>query len=198
MTRLKLILGIVIMLSLSACKDSDVASAVDLKTFDLEDNIDETYLPGDNFYMYGIGSWYNQTTVAGTTADDYAGIWYDAEQNLKAGFKSALAADVNGEKFLADIDTLANSKAVALKSIAAHIHEFDGISTKEEAWAAIVKAAEMGYTPLIKLANYMRGGTIRLLYACPKRSKLEEFVDGTIDYSMRNSARLYIYIFLCV
>lgn len=172
------------MLSLSACKDSDVASAVDSKTFDLEDNIDETYLPGDNFYMYGIGSWYNKTTVAGTTVDDYAGIWYDAEQNLKAGLKSALAADVNGEKFLADIDNLANSKAVALKSIAAHIHEFDGISTKEEAWAAIAKAAEMGYTPLIKLANYMRGGTIRLLYACPEKSKLEEFVGGTIDYLM--------------
>lgn len=165
----------------SVCKDNDVSSTVDTKAFNLEKNMDTSYLPGDNFYMYGNGTWYNNTTV-GTPDQMYAGMEYDAKMKLMQNLKSIFSTNGNGKIFLADLANMNNTAAAAVKSIVAHIHEFDAISTAAEAWAAIGKAKKMGYNPLIDLITYMKGGTVRLLYTWPLQSKLTEDVSATSSY----------------
>lgn len=161
----------------SVCKDNDVSSTVDTKAFNLEKNMDTSYLPGDNFYMYGNGTWYNNTTV-GTPDQMYAGMEYDAKMKLMQNLKSIFSTNGNGKIFLADLANMNNTAAAAVKSIVTHIHEFDAISTAAEAWAAIGKAKKMGYNPLIDLITYMKGGTVRLLYTWPLQSKLTEDVSA--------------------
>lgn len=133
------------------------------------------------FYMYCNGTWYKNTTV-GNTIHSYAGTFYDTSIKIHSDTKKAFAADANGKLFLADLDNMDKTAGAALKSIAAHIHEFDGISTRAEAWAAIGKAKKMGYNPLIDLMTYMKSGTVRLLYTWPTQEKLTEDVSATSSY----------------
>lgn len=52
---------------LFSCSDDDVppASAVDEKPWNLDKNMDESYRPGDNFYMYCNGTYWNNTDCEG-------------------------------------------------------------------------------------------------------------------------------------
>ena len=52
---------------LFSCSDDDVppASAVDDKPWNLDKNMDESYRPGDNFYMYCNGTYWNNTDCEG-------------------------------------------------------------------------------------------------------------------------------------
>src|SRR5574344_139676 len=45
--------------TLVACSDNDVNSTVDTKAWTLSANMDSTVNPGDNFFMYCNGKWYN-------------------------------------------------------------------------------------------------------------------------------------------
>jgi putative endopeptidase len=170
-----------VLAALTGCSDNGITSTVDTKAFDTGAFMDTSYAPGDNFFMYGNGKWYNSATV-GDGVKDNVGVWYDANAKLMTDMKNALDADANGHKLLADFSNMNSTTDAALKMIATHIHEFDGISTKEEAWAALGKASKMGYKTLIALTTYIKNGTMGLLYRWPKEEEMTEDVAATSGY----------------
>lgn len=172
----KLLSGLIalMLLSLWACKDSDNAvNVTDTKPYDYS-AMDTTYAPGDNFFMYGNGTWYKNAVFAGYSL---VGQSLTVELSIHQNLITALSADENGKKLLADLDNRQNTEDAMLKDVAAQIHEYDNISTKEEAWQAIAKAMKNAYKPLLRFSTYMRGGITRLLYGCP-----DSFVTPNVNY----------------
>lgn len=49
---------------MNSCSDDDMPpSAVDDKIWDLDGKKDQSYSPGDNFFMYCNGEWWNNTDL---------------------------------------------------------------------------------------------------------------------------------------
>lgn len=50
--------------AMNSCTDDDMPpSAVDDKTWDLDGKKDQSYSPGDNFFMYCNGEWWKNTDL---------------------------------------------------------------------------------------------------------------------------------------
>ena len=131
------------------CSDDDyVASAVDPKPMGTEAYMDSSYAPGDNFFMYAVGKWYNSTDL-GSDTNAQAGLWADLGNKISERIKTMDNATI--KKFWADTTTFYTPQESILDTLKTRVHLFDYITTKEEAWTAIAQTMKMGYFPLTNL-----------------------------------------------
>lgn len=134
--------------SLVSCSDDKIESAFDPKEWNLDADMDMSYAPGDNFFMYCNGTWYKNVDM---TNEYFVGTHLnDGSENNKR--IAALANDETLKKFDADTLTIDQTAEYAYASIIKNINEVTaGINTKEDAWKAIAKSMKKGYQPFFSI-----------------------------------------------
>lgn len=156
---------LVLIVSLASCSDKDVESTVDTKTWNIDSNVDTSYRPGDNFYMYGIGSWYKNTTDLGEYGLksffilDMPSLQIERYKNLDKPAEN---------RFFNAFNTLDADSTKAMNAINNNLKLLDNIQTKTDAWVAIGKLMELGYNYPFQLITYCRGGKIKAVFAPTK------------------------------
>src|SRR5574344_1305397 len=174
-------LPIVILASLAftACSDNDTEtpSTVDTKAWTLDAQMDTSYTPGNNFFMYCNGTWYKNTDLGNNSS---AGFIEDGAVESRKRVANMNDATVN--QFWADTTTFHAPVASALSVIEANVHVFDNITTQAEAWTAIGKAMAMGYHPIIKMEIYETKG---------KEYGYFDYAD-TAEYKLLSAAASYL------
>jgi predicted metalloendopeptidase len=154
---LMFVLSILTMFLTVGCSDSDVPSTVDTKGWITSAYMDSTYRPGDNFFMFCNGTWYNQTVMDESSMTDVeAGLWKDANDIIhehEDAFNNPVI-----KKFWADSATFNSTSESGYNAIYKLVHQFDSITTKQQAWDAIVKAMKLGYDPIVTFSPALKGG----------------------------------------
>ncbi len=133
----------------TACSDDDMPpSAVDNSPWSLEDNMDTSYRPGDNFFMYCNGSWYKDAVIP----EEYsqAGIFYEcalvvSEQLANLDFPEY-------DRLMADTRTVDQSTAQSVAILEAELEKVSNIQTKEDAWRQIAQMTKNGYSTLFRFS----------------------------------------------
>src|SRR5574344_369272 len=148
-------------LTLFACSDKDVQSTVDTKSWSLDAQMDTSYSPGNDFFMYCNGSWYNKIDASGPGYYN-VGTFVDAEDVKNEIMKTVDNATIN--KFWADSANLSSSFSSATAVISANLAKFSNITTKEEAWKALAKAMKMGYSSQLSFTLYPHNGFLKVVY----------------------------------
>ena len=148
---------------LTACTDySDNPSpVVDDKEWKGDANKDTSVRPGDDFFMYCNGSYWNNTTV-------------DENNRLKRLFLGELGDEMKKReaaltlpskvKILADVDKTDAATIKAQKDeLQSAIDRVNAITTKEEAWKLIAQFMKEGYSVPIDMAVFSVGGKIGVI-----------------------------------
>ena len=142
-------------LMLTACSDNGtdiVPSAVDTKPWPYTANMDTTVAPGDNFFMYCIGTWYKNCDLDGKP---YWGLVRGESQAYIAQYTKAMDSPAIAT-FWADsakIDQTTDAARLAVDKMMAMTEQ---IQTREDAWKVLADLMEQGYTPLFHLYLYSK------------------------------------------
>ena len=160
-------------LVLTSCKDDDAdpgesplpPSTVDNGTWPVDDNnMDLSVKPGDNFFMYCNGSWWNSATVP-TTGEPYeqeTGFFADHEK----AFNKLYDQQPNAvrDKINAHINDIDKTTADAVKTYQAMVDAvaLDKATTKEEVCKAIARHANLGGSILFEFDTFNKDGKICL------------------------------------
>lgn len=135
------------LMTLSSCSDSDVESTVDTKAWAYDKNMDSSVAPGDNFFMYCNGTWYNSFDLG---ENSYWGFFGGESQAYVDEYIQKMNSPIT-TKFYADTATIDNTTAAAEAAIEQSLEVVADIQTQEDAWKAIAKAMKLGYTPFFSL-----------------------------------------------
>jgi hypothetical protein len=132
--------------------------------------IDESYMdksvnPGDNFYMYCIGTWWKNTPLTeGKSKIDYF-------TNVKPTFKERVNSltDANYQKFLSDLKWAeeGSEAAIAGQRLYDDVLAKSGLeaaTTKEEVLRALGRMSAMGVSPAAWIEPFYKDGKV-CLYA---------------------------------
>lgn len=143
--------------ALVACSDDDIQPdpVVDSKEWPLDGNMDKSYRPGDNFFMYCNGTWYKNADVGDR---DYVGLDADFD---KINWEKIRSLDNESiKKFRADAAAFDRTTDAAIASIKKDLKVVENLNTKEEAWAAIGKTMQMGYRKIFDFAPFPYKGNM--------------------------------------
>lgn len=137
--------------ALVACSNDDIQPdpIVDSKEWPLDGNMDKSYRPGDNFFMYCNGTWYKNADVGDR---DYVGLDADFD---KINWEKIRSLDNESiKKFRADAADVDRTTDAAIAGIKKDLKVVENLNTKEEAWAAIGKTMQMGYRKIFDFASF--------------------------------------------
>lgn len=163
-TKLAAILGCAMTMAvLTACTDNgdNPSAVVDNKEWKADANKDTSVRPGDDFYMYCNGSYWNNTTV-------------DETNRLKRLFLGELGDEMQKRvaaltypsmvKILADVDKTDAATIKAQKDkLQSAIDRVNALTTKEEAWKLIAQFMKEGYSSPLDLSVFSIGGKIGVI-----------------------------------
>ena len=148
---------------MTACSDiSDNPSpVVDDKEWKADANKDTSVHPGDDFFMYCNGSYWNNTTVDETNRLKRLFLGKVGDEMKKREAALTLPSKV---KILADVD---KTDAATIKdqkdNLQSAIDRVNAITTKEEAWKLIAQLMKEGYSVPIDMAVFSVGGKIGVM-----------------------------------
>src|SRR5574344_455299 len=156
---------------LVACSDSSVNSTVDTKQWTLSAQMDSTVAPGDNFYMYCNGKWYNSTELGD---NDILSLFDEAlnmrNKRLTKLSHPAIITFLNDTCSFNKAQTIANSVEL-LKTM---IHTYDNITTDKEAWDALAETTGEGLYSIFQPFLYNKSGKETFIY---------NSIDNIFDYN---------------
>lgn len=147
----KLLLPLLLASLMAGCSDdtTETPSTVDPVAWTFDQYKDTSYKPGDNFYMYCIGSWWEQAEIpAGeiqtgmklSGASDF--LW-----NVRYQEWQATSADyVALRRDTANINQTTDAAIAYVKS---HTALLQSVASKQDAWKATAKLAKLGYTTIM-------------------------------------------------
>lgn len=140
-----------------ACSDDDIQPdpIVDSKEWPLDGNMDKSYRPGDNFFMYCNGTWYKNADVGD---GDYVGLDAEFDKTNKERINSLDNETI--KKFWADAADVDRTTDAAIASIKKDLKVVENLHTKEEAWAAIGKTMQMGYRKIFDFSPFPHKGNM--------------------------------------
>lgn len=180
-----LMLTFVAIVALTSCQDDDnfVPSTVDPKEWDLDTNIDPTFKPGDNFYRYCIGTWWNATDLG--DADIFGTrIYNDRLNNERVATINAKDKILLKYNFdLLRVDQTVDEARTFIQQLTNELTS--DIHTREDAWRAIGKAIKKGLIPFFYFEVVPKDG---IYYTVP----IPTYYLGTNslkifnDYSLKN------------
>ena len=151
-----LFIACIVLAALAACQDNEgpiIPSAVDEKQWEYDKNIDETYAPGDDFFMHCNGRWWNDTDLGNLP---YKGFPIE-EMNKEVYARLYAIPDPRLTKINTWFDKFGANQEEAERLIRERLHEYDGLSLVESA-ALFIK---QGYSYFIELkVGVTEGGRI--------------------------------------
>lgn len=110
------------------CRSVNELSTVDTKPLDLDENMDKTVKPGNDFFMYANGAWWNKTDMQGL---HFRGIITDARE-----ISNQRAAKLNSEpikEFWNKVANIDNDSQSAIELLNQHLELVENITTTEQA-----------------------------------------------------------------
>lgn len=147
---LLLAIAVLIIASTASCSDDAgnepvpvPESTVDTKPWNYNEHMDTSVAPGDDFFMYCVGKWWNDFDLGWYSYYGFCG-------NESQGYINKYAASMDSttiKKLYADAAIVDNTTDAALEAIDKALQVTEGIETQEDAWKAIAKAMKLGYTP---------------------------------------------------
>lgn len=156
----------VIAFGLTACSitsDNPVNPATDSDITVYTDNIDNTVRPGDDFYMYCIGSWWQRTEIP-IGSNHQMFLFGEAQEQ----FNEKIAAIAASDPVLMTLaehcqDLSANSEANQQKLNEA-LARVEAATTKEELWKLMGELACEGYQMPFTVMSLSKGGVMKLVF----------------------------------
>ena len=148
----------------TACSDhtDNPVSVADDKEFKIDDSMkDKSVRPGDDFYMYCNGGYWNNTTVDEAHPfkklflDELIGEMGKREEALTLPSKVKMLADAGRT----DAATIAAQKA----KLQSAIDRVNAITTKEEAWKLTGQLIREGYSAPLELTVFSSGGKMGVM-----------------------------------
>ncbi|MCD8319092.1 MAG: hypothetical protein LUC45_09830 [Paraprevotella sp.] len=151
------------LLLLSSCSDKEeqgITSTVDNKEWDLDANMDTTYRPGDDFYMYCNGSYWKKTSVGDGISDGFVGLIPDSKEVIARQVASLKDYRVN--KLKSDFQNFGSNYTVADSLIRARLKKLDreNAPTVEDLWRLLADAMQNGDRELLAIVNDGRDGNV--------------------------------------
>ena len=154
-------------LSLASCMDDNIdnpvnpvePSAVDEGKWNVtESHMDKTYRPGDNFFMYCNGGYWNSTQVDDATP--IKALLIDQAQSWVNNCEAALTIPSKA-KLLADIEKSDEATIAAQKAkLQSALDRVNALTTREEAWQLMAEMMMEGYRTPFNLNIFSRSGKI--------------------------------------
>ena len=156
----KSLLILLAMVVLSACTDSsdNPSPIADDKDWKVDANKDTSVRPGDDFFMYCNGGWWNSTVVDETTPFKMLHIGQlDDEMNKRM---AALTLP-SKTKTLADAGKTDATTIKAQKDqLQSAIDRVNALTTKEEAWKLVAELYKEGYRTPFELVTFAIDGKV--------------------------------------
>lgn len=155
LTTMLTMLGLVCvsLVSFTACSDDDMQpSAIDEKIWDLDGNKDKSYSPGDNFFMYCNGKWWDGTDLDGKKR---VGLMFDHIFDLR----KENISEPRVRRFREQAKTFEDGYASAEQFIESRLQEYEGLSMID----ATAKFIEQGYDDFMTFRAFSRKGKVCLV-----------------------------------
>lgn len=150
-------------LGVASCSDSsdNPAPAVDDKEFKADAYKDASVRPGDDFFMYCNGGYWNNTTVDEANSFKKLFMGELADEMTKREAALILPSKV---KILADAEKTDAATIAAQKAkLQSAIDRVNALTTKEETWKLIGQLMKEGYSAPLDLAIFSIGGKIGVM-----------------------------------
>ena len=154
---LTLIMAVILSMAVISCSDDPTPeptptplpeSTVDSKPWPYDQHMDTSVKPGDNFYMYCIGTWWKEFDLKGENFHAFSG--HESQEYINK-YASRMNSPIR-QKFESDAENIDNTTDAAMAAINKALQITQGIETHEQAWQALAEAIKMGYSPLFKLS----------------------------------------------
>ena len=175
---------------LTACSDNDdnPSPVIDDKEWKADANKDTSVRPGDDFYMYCNGGYWNNTTV-------------DETQRLKRLFLGELGDEMQKRvaaltypslvKILADADKTDAPTIKAQKDkLQSAFDRVNALTTKEEAWKLIAQFMKEGYSSPLDLSVFSIGGKIGVILDKRSGNEHASLVKESLSWQLANNPDL--------
>lgn len=180
------------------CRTAQEPSTIDDKPLDLDENMDNTVKPGNDFFMYANGAWWNKTDMQG---GDFRGFMPDVQT-----VSNQRVANLNYEpitQFRNKIQNIDNDTQAAVELINKHLKLVENINTPEQAQDAIINTIIIGYDNLFNPRPFNKDGNTLFGIAISKTFSLNfEWVQfgmqqlGFEDAYQRNEKAKELYYIL--
>ena len=177
-------------LCVASCSDSsdNPSPVVDDKEWKADANKDTSVRPGDDFYMYCNGGYWNNTTV-------------DETNRLKRLFLGGLGDEMQKRvaaltypslvKILADADKTDAATIKAQKDkLQSAIDRVNALTTKEEAWKLIAQFMKEGYSSPLDLSVFSIGGKIGVILDKRSGNEHASLVKESLSWQLANNPDL--------
>ena len=175
---------------LTACSDNDdnPSPVIDDKEWKADANKDTSVRPGDDFYMYCNGGYWNNTTV-------------DETNRLKRLFLGELGDEMQKRvaaltypslvKILADADKTDAATIKAQKDkLQSAIDRVNALTTREEAWKLIAQFMKEGYSSPLDLSVFSIGGKIGVILDKRSGNEHASLVKESLSWQLANNPDL--------
>lgn len=182
MSRLLPTMGILCLMSaLSSCSDDEpIPSAIDEKEWTLDNNHDNSYAPGDNFFMFCNGDWWARTDLGDKKA---TGFMYDEHGVVKQRIGNI--SDPRVKRFNEQVNNYGNDYDAADRFITARLKEYEGLSMLD----ATAKFISQGYDDLLYFEPLVESGEIKISITPNKNNPLFAGLQTfrpTLDYTLEH------------
>jgi predicted metalloendopeptidase len=157
------LLLMLVALGMASCtiNSDNPASVVDDKEFKADANKDTSVRPGDDFYMYCIGGWWNNTIV--DESEPYKKLFMGQISDEMSKREAALTLP-SKEKVLADADKTDAATIDAQKAeLQSAIDRVNALTTQEEAWQLLAQLCMEGYRTPLEPTNFAKNGKMAVL-----------------------------------
>ena len=151
---------------LTACTDTidnSVIPSTESEITVYTDNIDKTVRPGDDFYMYCIGSWWQRTEIpAGSECQMF--LFGEAQDQFNEKNQILAFTDPIFNSLAEHCeDMFANSEANQ-QQLNEALAKVDAATTKEELWKLMGELACEGYQMPFTVMSLSKGGVMKLVF----------------------------------
>ena len=145
-------------LVMTACSDEETPSAVDKGVWTINyANADYKVNPGDDFFMYCNGGFWQLATLDAT---GYAGLTGEATNMMKERLKTITLPSV--AKLTADLARIDETTAQAEETINSALGRIAAVKTREEAWRLMGQLAAEGFQMPFHFTLFSKGGILKL------------------------------------
>lgn len=150
---------------LSSCSDKD--NPVEPVNYDItvyDDNIDPGVRPGDNFFMYSIGSWWQRTALP-EDEDSYSYLFDEVGEIFQKRTDGISPAESGMDILLQHSFDLYTNAEADLQKLNEALARVEAATTKEELWTLMGALATEGFQMPFRIMSLAHDGLMRLVFA---------------------------------